>query len=683
MPIQDGDLLLVNRNGQSFRETFQNIREELGGNSNVTISATPPADPAEGDLWWNSDDGRLYIFFNDGTSSQWVDASPDGETIAAPVINNVTLGEGSGGTGRFTGATFLVTANMTEDGSPASTKGLKAVVREPVVRALTRPTTTEITNVQTVPFSDDLELGLLNDNTWRDIYWCGEPYNCYIAQGNGTSVDNFATSTDGQNWTRRTATVNGTEWNVEGNFAWSPQDGRLYVVSSESNSGSGSRKAIMFRTTDDSLANAGFDFERTTDPGMPSEGDHAHNGFGDLYWDPVTLRWYAARTSSQNGRSCAFLAGPQSASPAGSWTQIAGIIGSEVGRLMIHADGSGTWSGNGANQSGSLGGNKTAYAPNATTSSGVYWILGNGQEPVGRWAKVGTAGWVCAASTGSSTNLGPRIARHLGDQPPNSTTPTMLDPAVLFAAEGVTEANFRDALWIEDLGIAVICGQASTATRDNHGCLVTTTDAENFTFMWTNAPDDNERYRWDRMFWSDERQELILVAGTGTNPGARAGYTQTAGQTVNMPQLTFVSAAGLDAFAVGTAVEQSDSNANGLIAAIDEDTAQMVIKGTNGAWGPANTGLTVLGPRESYDPAYAIFDADGAVTGLAQFDPGFRVMNGNGPYSLAFPATFDGGTVPDDDIPTGSTIQAEVAAVSEVAGFVARDEAQSNVVTPS
>ena len=34
--------------------------------------------PEEGDLWWNSseDDGRLYVYYTDANSSQWVEASP-------------------------------------------------------------------------------------------------------------------------------------------------------------------------------------------------------------------------------------------------------------------------------------------------------------------------------------------------------------------------------------------------------------------------------------------------------------------------------------------------------------------------------------------------------------------------------------------------------------------------------
>ena len=48
-----------------------------GGGANVTISDTIPAGtPNAGDLWWESDSGRLKVYYQDTDSSQWVDASP-------------------------------------------------------------------------------------------------------------------------------------------------------------------------------------------------------------------------------------------------------------------------------------------------------------------------------------------------------------------------------------------------------------------------------------------------------------------------------------------------------------------------------------------------------------------------------------------------------------------------------
>ena len=47
-----------------------------GGGANVSISLNAPSTPSAGDLWWKTDEGSLKINYNDGDSTQWVDASP-------------------------------------------------------------------------------------------------------------------------------------------------------------------------------------------------------------------------------------------------------------------------------------------------------------------------------------------------------------------------------------------------------------------------------------------------------------------------------------------------------------------------------------------------------------------------------------------------------------------------------
>ena len=44
----------------------------------VTTSDNAPSSPADGSLWWKSDEGVLKIYYQDIDSSQWVDASPGG-----------------------------------------------------------------------------------------------------------------------------------------------------------------------------------------------------------------------------------------------------------------------------------------------------------------------------------------------------------------------------------------------------------------------------------------------------------------------------------------------------------------------------------------------------------------------------------------------------------------------------
>lgn len=46
-----------------------------GGGASISIGDTPPGSPTSGSLWWDSTSGNLKIYYNDGTSSQWVAAS--------------------------------------------------------------------------------------------------------------------------------------------------------------------------------------------------------------------------------------------------------------------------------------------------------------------------------------------------------------------------------------------------------------------------------------------------------------------------------------------------------------------------------------------------------------------------------------------------------------------------------
>ena len=45
----------------------------------------PPVSPADGRLWWDSTSGNLFVFYDDGTSSQWVPAT---STVAMPPPRN-------------------------------------------------------------------------------------------------------------------------------------------------------------------------------------------------------------------------------------------------------------------------------------------------------------------------------------------------------------------------------------------------------------------------------------------------------------------------------------------------------------------------------------------------------------------------------------------------------------------
>ena len=56
-----------------------------GGGGGATTSIDPPSDPEDGDLWWESDTGNLFVWYDDGSSSQWVQISPSGVAAWADI----------------------------------------------------------------------------------------------------------------------------------------------------------------------------------------------------------------------------------------------------------------------------------------------------------------------------------------------------------------------------------------------------------------------------------------------------------------------------------------------------------------------------------------------------------------------------------------------------------------------
>ena len=60
-----------------------------GGGASVTIGDSAPASPSAGNLWWDSSVGNLAIYYNDGDSSQWVDAVSS--YVFPSTVNNLTI----------------------------------------------------------------------------------------------------------------------------------------------------------------------------------------------------------------------------------------------------------------------------------------------------------------------------------------------------------------------------------------------------------------------------------------------------------------------------------------------------------------------------------------------------------------------------------------------------------------
>jgi hypothetical protein len=85
----------------------------------VTIGDTAPASPSPGTLWWDSVGGQLYVWYDDGTSAQWVVANSIG---AGSGLDTVAITLTAAGT---TQATALqLTAQMNEITTVAAGTGV-------------------------------------------------------------------------------------------------------------------------------------------------------------------------------------------------------------------------------------------------------------------------------------------------------------------------------------------------------------------------------------------------------------------------------------------------------------------------------------------------------------------------------------------------------------------------------
>lgn len=69
-----GNLPVTNLNSgtNASNATFWRGDGTWASGASVTVSDTPPGSPIAGNLWWESDTGNLYIYYNDGNTSQWV-----------------------------------------------------------------------------------------------------------------------------------------------------------------------------------------------------------------------------------------------------------------------------------------------------------------------------------------------------------------------------------------------------------------------------------------------------------------------------------------------------------------------------------------------------------------------------------------------------------------------------------
>jgi hypothetical protein len=94
IPAPSDFLLGGGVNGNALVTNGANVLSWENILSGASISDTPPVSPTVGQLWWDSVGGQLYVWFNDGTSTQWVIANNSVAALAdfLPLIGGTLTG---------------------------------------------------------------------------------------------------------------------------------------------------------------------------------------------------------------------------------------------------------------------------------------------------------------------------------------------------------------------------------------------------------------------------------------------------------------------------------------------------------------------------------------------------------------------------------------------------------------
>jgi hypothetical protein len=67
---QQGQVLVKNSN-TDWDTAWQSV-EGSGATTQVALGTSPPAGPSPGDLWFDTSSARMFVFYQDNESSQWV-----------------------------------------------------------------------------------------------------------------------------------------------------------------------------------------------------------------------------------------------------------------------------------------------------------------------------------------------------------------------------------------------------------------------------------------------------------------------------------------------------------------------------------------------------------------------------------------------------------------------------------
>jgi len=101
-------------NGYVYSSATGAWRGKAASSSPVYTSATAPANPVAGDMWWNSNDGTMYVYYKDADAYQWVEVRSQiakSQVGLVPVVPTSVTVTGGTATVNGSGAISFTTAS--------------------------------------------------------------------------------------------------------------------------------------------------------------------------------------------------------------------------------------------------------------------------------------------------------------------------------------------------------------------------------------------------------------------------------------------------------------------------------------------------------------------------------------------------------------------------------------------
>ena len=87
--LADG-AIAVDTTNHIFYYRSNSTWNQVSSGASITVGDSPPSGPDDGDMWFESDTGRQFVYYNDGNTTQWVE-------VGTASFYNINLEGGSPG----------------------------------------------------------------------------------------------------------------------------------------------------------------------------------------------------------------------------------------------------------------------------------------------------------------------------------------------------------------------------------------------------------------------------------------------------------------------------------------------------------------------------------------------------------------------------------------------------------